>query len=211
MNDLIWVLSFVFIVAFTIGCAIIFYHNKNKSKQDVQDTWASRRTKANQFIQKFNGECSEKQFQADKTITTRVHYHTPSLQDIFSLRFDFKNKQLAMCSFESEEYKSFFINFDDIKSFEILNGIASSSSETYGDASTFAGITAASANTYTTNTMGNIRLKIETDDQYNPSNVVCICKFEVDTSSDTYKTLLDSIEEMKTFLNRIVKVNTEKN
>ena len=201
----LWIIcGFIAIGGFLYLC--IF---KINSKKKVGDLWVERNTRRRQFITKFDAECVDEQFLSSKKIVIQAYYHTENLVDIFGMKFDFQNKRLAMCSFESEEYESYFIQFDDIASFEILNGIASSSSQSFGSASTFAGISAGSADTYVTNKIGNIRLKIEIKNRFGSPIIVPLFRYNVDTGDDVYRKLLDSIEDIKTSLNWIVGHNKE--
>ncbi len=86
-------------------------------------------------------------------------------------------------------------------------GIVSSTSEGYASGGSLGGLAAGSSETYVTNNVGNLRLKIVSKDLCNPVTILCLFRYQVDVTSDVYKRLLDSVEEIKTMLGRIARDN----
>ena len=147
-------------------------------------------------------------------IATKAYHYTDSLQELFNLRIDYKNKMIGLCSFETQPYKSFFLKFDEIVSFEILDGTFNSSSKSVSTGSAFGGMNGAvgisDTETIVEKTIENLRLKIETNDPYALDVVVCLFNYQLDTSSDLYRMLMNSVEDIKTALAKIIQLNSNK-
>ena len=209
-STFIWIFVGVFCFLLAVLTPIAIYAQHKKNAKETSDVWEKRNVKRKEPIHRFNTDCSEKGFHSDKIVDIKAYYHTENLVNICSLRVDLTGKMLAACSFEADEYKPLFLKFEDIESFEVLDGIVSSTSESYADGASFHGLAAGSSDTYVTNEVENLRLKLETKDLCNPVSILCLFRYRVDVTSDVYKRLLDSVEEIKTLLNRIVKDNAKK-
>lgn len=177
----------------------------------VNNTWQNRIKILSSNTARFNEEITKENFQIDFSTSAKAYHHTSSLHEIFKLCVDYTKKMVAICSLESSPYKSYFIKFDELKSIEILNGVQNSSSQSFSSGAAIGSYGLASGisstDTYTEVTMSNVRLKIETTDPYKPGYVITMFQYQVDTSSDMYKILLNCIEDVRSVLNKIIEAN----
>ena len=184
------------------------------SKQKTATIWEERNEQRRKNIKLFDKECEEKELKSDLVIATKAYHYTDSLQELFNLRIDYKNKMIGLCSFESQPYKSFFLKFDEIVSFEILDGTFNSSSESISVGNAIGGINGAvgigNTETIVKKTIENLRLKIETNNPYALGVIVCLFNYQLDTSSDIYRMLMNSVEDIKTALTKIIQLNSNK-
>lgn len=213
MEDSAYLIGVSLGLIFAAIIGIVFLVIKVSGNKQVSDTWAKRNEKRREYIQRFNREWNEFGLHSDRTVAIKAYHHTAELQELFNLRVDYNKKMIGLCSFETEPYQSFFIKFQDIASIEILNGTQNSTSQSFTSGGAIGGgygaVGAASTDTYVTNTVSNLRLKIETTDPYAPGKVVTLFLYQVDTSSEVHRMLLNSVEDIKSILNKIVLANKE--
>lgn len=207
MEVLVWI-AIAGVIIFIIKIVL------SVSKQKTAAIWEERNEQRRKNIKLFDKECEEKGLKVDLIIATKAYHYTDSLQELFNLRIDYKNKMIGLCSFESQPYKSFFLKFDEIVSFEILDGTFNSSSESVSVGSAIGGINGAvgigNTETIVKKTIENLRLKIETNNPYALGVIVCLFNYQLDTSSDIYRMLMNSVEDIKTALTKIIQLNSNK-
>ena len=204
-------------IGYIIGFAIViiglivFCLYKAGSNASIEQLWRDRVQKVDSSKNNFYNQLRTKNFKIDYKVTTNAYYHTPTRIEIFSMCFDYDNKKIAFCSFEEENSKVYIYNFADIKNFEILNGISNTTMQSFGTGASVGsyglrtGIV--SSNSYQETTMEKVKLKIETNSPYAPAIIVMMFNFQVNTGDETYQLLLNSCEQIKTSLSKIIENN----
>lgn len=134
------------------------------------------------------------------------------MHDTFNFSVDFSQQLVAIASFEKGLYDPLVIKFSDIASYKILNGITNSSSESYTSGAAIGGlgvVGVASTETFTETTIEQLKLRVDFADKYKPAKIIMIFKYRVDTSSDTHRMLVDTLEQMDSVLAKIIQANKE--
>ena len=199
------IIAIVFVIA--VGGLIAVVATKKNGKK----LWQERRELVAKNKVRYQLDLRRHNFVKKKEVSIGAYFHSAELIEIFNLSVDYDNKQISLCSFETNPYKATFLKFEKIKNFEIINGVMNTTSESssIGVASGRLGLAVgtSSTDTYTETTMEKVKLKIETNDIENPMILVMLFNYRVDMSSNVYSMLVDSIEEIKTILSNIVKQN----
>lgn len=169
--------------------------------------WAERRTLVENNQKHFNDELQQRGIKKELKIKTGLLYQTDEPIENFNFVVDYNKKMIAVASFDEKPYRSTILRFDEIKSYEILDGqITSSTIGTTSGAIVGGSIAAGMASTETQkeDVIRNIRLKLETTDPYKPGIIIPIQVYGMDTTSTSYKNTLTAIENIKSILNKII-------
>ncbi len=197
------------VIAVIIGLVFLFVSASSKAK--VQNTWNERMNVLNKNTIFFNRKLAEVGFNVDLKISTKAYHHTPNLHEIFNFCVDYKNKKIAACSFEDNEFKPLIMSFDEIGSFKIINGISNSTSQSFtsGGAVGAYGVVggAASTTTYNEKTLEQVKLRIDPADELRPAVLIMMFTYQVDTSSDMHRILVDAMEQVDSVLTKIINSN----
>ncbi len=204
IDDVIWI-----IVVVVGGIGFLIWRANSKAR--TAQLWADRAKQVKAKTNRYAKDLESAQIVTELKIATKGYYHTAYPIELFNMNIDYEHKKVAFCSFEETPYKFYVLDFANVKSFAILDGISNTTSTSYtsGVGTSYRGIGSgiASTDTYSETTMENIRLKIETNDEYSLGIQVCLFFFEVDVSSGAYRELLKAIEDIKSILAKIVENN----
>lgn len=207
MGDSIYNLIYVGLSLVLAGIAIYYIIWKIRQKNNTRNLWAERRTLVENNQKHFNNELQQRGIKKELKIKTGLYYQTDKLIENFNFVVDYNKKMVAVASFDEKPYRSTILRFDEIKSYEILDGqITSSSIGTTSGAIVGGSIAAGTASTETLkeDVIQNIRLKLETTDPYKPGIIIPIQVYGMDTTSTSYKNTLTAIENIKSILNKII-------
>lgn len=208
IGDSIYNIIYVVLSLVLVGMAIYFIIWKIRQKKNTKNLWAERRTLVENNQKHFYDELQQRGIKKELKIKTGLFYHTDETIENFNFIVDYNKKMVAVASFDEKPYRSTILRFDEIKSFEILDGqitsssIGTTSGAIAGGSSIAAGT--AATETYREDTIRNIRMKIETTDPYKPGIIIPIQVYGMDTTSSTYKETLTAIENIKSVLNKII-------
>lgn len=210
IGDSIYNIIYVALSFVLIGIVIYFIIWKIRHKKNTKNLWAERRTLVENNQKHFYDELQQRGIKKELKIKTGLLYQTDEPIENFNFIVDYNKKMVAVASFDEKPYCSTILRFDEIKSFEILDGqITSSSFGTTSGAIVGGSVAAgtASSESYKEDTVQNIRLKIETTDPYKPGIIIPIQVYGMDTTSKTYKNTLTAIENIKSVLSKILEMN----
>lgn len=210
IGDSIYNIIYVALSFVLIGIVIYFIIWKIRHKKNTKNLWAERKTLVENNQKHFYDELQQRGIKKELKIKTGLLYQTDEPIENFNFIVDYNKKMVAVASFDEKPYRSTILRFDEIKSFEILDGqITSSSYETTSGAIVGGSVAAgtASSETHKEDVIQNIRLKIETTDPYKPGIIIPIQVYGMDTTSTSYKNTLIAIENIKSVLNKIIGMN----
>lgn len=207
IGDSIYNIIYVGLSLVLVGMAIYFIIWKIRHKKNTKNLWAERRTLVENNQKHFYDELQQRGIKKELKIKTGLLYQTDEPIENFNFIVDYNKKMVAVASFDEKPYRSTILRFDEIKSYEILDGqITSSSIGTTSGAIVGGSVAAGMASTETQkeDVIQNIRLKLETTDPYKPGIIIPIQVYGMDTTSTTYKNTLIAIENIKSVLNKII-------
>ncbi len=207
IGDSIYNIIYVGLSLVLVGMAIYFIIWKIRHKKSTKNLWAERRTLVANNQKHFYDELQQRGIKKELKIKTGLLYQTDEPIENFNFIVDYNKKMVAVASFDEKPYRSTILRFDEIKSYEILDGqITSSSFGTTSGAIVGGSVAAGMASTETQkeDVIQNIRLKLETTDPYKPGIIIPIQVYGMDTTSTTYKNTLIAIENIKSVLNKII-------
>lgn len=207
IGDSIYNIIYVVLSLVLVGMAIYFIIWKIRHKKNTKNLWAERRTLVENNQKHFYDELQQRGIKKELKIKTGLLYQTDEPIENFNFIVDYNKKMVAVASFDEKPYRSTILRFDEIKSYEILDGqITSSSFGTTSGAIVGGSVAAGMASTETQkeDVIQNIRLKLETTDPYKPGIIIPIQVYGMDTTSTTYKNTLIAIENIKSVLNKII-------
>ncbi len=207
IGDSIYNIIYVGLSLVLVGMAIYFIIWKIRHKKNTKNLWSERRTLVENNQKHFYDELQQRGIKKELKIKTGLLYQTDEPIENFNFIVDYNKKMVAVASFDEKPYRSTILRFDEIKSYEILDGqITSSSFGTTSGAIVGGSVAAGMASTETQkeDVIQNIRLKIETTDPYKPGIIIPIQVYGMDTTSTTYKNTLIAIENIKSVLNKII-------
>ena len=189
---------------------IAFLVAKGRMSANTAKIWEQRVADVTKNRNAFYANLKSIDFNTDVDFCFSNYYRTSEPIEIMAFRADLTKKKLAIGSFDDEGYSKIF-NFNEIKGFAIIDGEKNTTMESYSTGSAVGGYGVvggvSSTNTYQETTVGNVKLKIETDDIQNPVHIFTINKYQVDVQSEMYSKLINTIEKIKTFLARIIEEN----
>lgn len=207
IGDSIYNIIYVGLSLVLVGMAIYFIIWKIRHKKNTKNLWAERRTLVENNQKHFYDELQQRGIKKELKIKTGLLYQTDEPIENFNFIVDYNKKMVAVASFDEKPYRSTILRFDEIKSYEILDGqITSSSFGTTSGAIVGGSVAAGMASTETQkeDVIQNIRLKLETTDPYKLGIIIPIQVYGMDTTSTTYKNTLIAIENIKSVLNKII-------
>lgn len=207
IGDSIYNIIYVGLSLVLVGMAIYFIIWKIRHKKNTKNLWAERRTLVENNQKHFYDELQQRGIKKELKIKTGLLYQTDEPIENFNFIVDYNKKMVVVASFDEKPYRSTILRFDEIKSYEILDGqITSSSFGTTSGAIVGGSVAAGMASTETQkeDVIQNIRLKLETTDPYKPGIIIPIQVYGMDTTSTTYKNTLIAIENIKSVLNKII-------
>ena len=196
------------IIAVIIIIAIIAY--KAHLRANTEKIWQQRVNDVTKNRETFYKELEKEDFNTQVDFSFANYYRTAEPIEIMAFKADIDKKKLAIGSFDDDGCFKIF-NFDEIKGFAIIDGERNTTMESFSTGSAVGGYGVAGgvshSNTYQETTIGNLKIKIEVADQTNPVRIFIINKYQVDVQSERYSKLTDTVENIKTFLARIVNEN----
>ncbi len=191
---------------------LIFYIAwRVNSNKKIEDLWRSRKVKVDQKRNQFD-ECLVKEhFQTDLAIKTEAYYHTPTRIEVFRFCVDYKNKRIAVCSFEEDEFKPLFMEFKEIRSFKVVDGISNTTSQSFTTGGAVGGYGVAGGiagtDTYNETTFEQVKLRIDPVDPLRPAIIILMFKFRVTAGEESYSKLRNAMEQIDSTLVKIVESN----
>lgn len=207
IGDSIYNIIYVGLSLVLVGIIIYYIIWKIRHKKNTKNLWAERRALVENNQKHFYDELQQRGITKELKIKTGLLYQTDEPIENFNFIVDYNKKMIAVASFDEKPYRSTILRFDEIKSYEILDGqITSSSFGTTSGAIVGGSVAAGMASTETQkeDVIQNIRLKLETTDPYKPGIIIPIQVYGMDTTSTTYKNTLIAIENIKSVLNKII-------
>lgn len=196
------------IIGVVIIIGILVY--KAKTKADISKVWKQRVDNVTKNRETFYKVLKKEGFNTQVDFSFANYYRTAEPIEIMAFKADIGKKKLAIGSFDDDGCFKIF-NFNEIKGFAIVDGERNTTMESFSTGGAIGGYGVAggvaNTDTYQKTTIGNIKLKIEVADQINPVHIFIINKYQVDVQSERYSKLTDTIENIKTFLARIVNEN----
>lgn len=207
IGDSIYNIIYVGLSLVLVGIIIYYIIWKIRHKKNTKNLWVERRTLVENNQKHFYDELQQRGIKKELKIKTGLLYQTDEPIENFNFIVDYNKKMVAVASFDEKPYRSTILRFDEIKSYEILDGqITSSSFGTTSGAIVGGSVAAGMASTETQkeDVIQNIRLKLETTDPYKPGIIIPIQVYGMDTTSTSYKNTLIAIENIKSVLNKII-------
>lgn len=207
IGDSIYNIIYVGLSLVLVGIIICYIIWEIRHKKNTKNLWAERRTLVENKQKHFYDELQQRGIKKELKIKTGLLYQTDEPIENFNFIVDYNKKMVAVASFDEKPYRSTILRFDEIKSYEILDGqITSSSFGTTSGAIVGGSVAAGMASTETQkeDVIQNIRLKLETTDPYKPGIIIPIQVYGMDTTSTSYKNTLIAIENIKSVLNKII-------
>lgn len=207
IGDSIYNIIYVGLSLVLVGIIICYIIWEIRHKKNTKNLWAERRTLVENNQKHFYDELQQRGIKKELKIKTGLLYQTDEPIENFNFIVDYNKKMVAVASFDEKPYRSTILRFDEIKSYEILDGqITSSSFGTTSGAIVGGSVAAGMASTETQkeDVIQNIRLKLETTDPYKPGIIIPIQVYGMDTTSTSYKNTLIAIENIKSVLNKII-------
>lgn len=196
------------VITVIIIIALIAY--KAHLKANTARIWQQRVNDVTKNRKTFYQELEKENFNAKVDFSFAAYYRTAEPIEIMAFKADLDKKKLAIGSFDDVGSFKIF-NFSEIKGFAIIDGERNTTMESFSTGSAIGryGVVGGLSHTdaYQETTIGNIKLKIEVADQINPVHIFIINKYQVDVQSERYSKLVDTIENIKTFLTRIINEN----
>ena len=196
------------VITVIIIIALIAY--KAHLKANTERIWQQRVNDVTKNRETFYKELEKENFNTKVDFSFANYYRTAEPIEIMAFKADLDKKKLAIGSFDDVGSFKIF-NFSEIKGFAIIDGERNTTMESFSTGGAVAGYGvvggASHTNTYQETTIGNVKLKIEVADEINPVHIFIINKYQVDVSSERYSKLTDTIENIKTFLTRIINEN----
>ena len=193
------------IIVVIIIIAIIAY--KAHLKANTAIIWQQRVDNVTKNRETFYKELKKEDFNTQVDFSFANYYRTAEPIEIMAFKADIDKKKLAIGSFDDDGCFKIF-NFDEIKGFAIIDGERNTTMESFSTGSAIGGYGVVGGlshtDAYQETTIGNIKLKIEVTDQINPVHIFIINKYQVDVQSERYSKLVDTIENIKTFLTRLI-------
>lgn len=179
-------------------------------KANTARIWQQRVNDVTKNRETFYKVLQKENFNAKVDFSFANYYRTAEPIEIMAFKADLDKKRLAIGSFDDAGCFKIF-NFNEIKGFAIIDGERNTTMESFSTGGAVGGYGvvggASHTDTYQETTIGNVKLKIEVDNAINPVHIFIINKYQVDVQSERYSKLTDTIENIKTFLTRIVKEN----
>ena len=189
---------------------IAIFAYKAHLRANTERIWQQRVDNVTKNRNAFYEDLKTKPFVAEVDFSYSNYYRTSEPIEIFAFKADLTKKELAIGSFDdANNFKMF--TFSEIKGFSIIDGERNTTMESYsvgggvGRYGVVGGVS--STDTYQETTIGNVKLKIETNDVRNPVYIFPINKFNVDVKSERYSELVNTIEKIKSFLSKIIDEN----
>lgn len=207
IGDSIYNIIYVGLSLVLVGIIIYYIIWKIRHKKNTKNLWAERRTLVENNQKHFYDELQQRGIKKELKIKTGLLYQTDEPIENFNFIVDYNKKMVAVASFDEKPYRSTILRFNEIKSYEILDGqITSSSFGTTSGAIVGGSVAAGMASTETQkeDVIQNIRFKLETTDPYKPGIIIPIQVYGMDTTSTSYKNTLIAIENIKSVLNKII-------
>jgi len=196
------------VIVVIIIIAIFAY--KAHLRANTERIWQQRVNTVTKNRNAFYSDLKTKTFVTEVDFSYSNYYRTPSPIEIFAFKADLTRKKLAIGSFDDAGISKTF-TFSEIKGFSIIDGERNTTMESYsvgGGVGRYGVVGGASStDTYQETTVGNVKLKIETNDISNPVYIFPINKFNVDVKSERYSELVNTIEKIKSFLSKIIDEN----
>ena len=192
---------------------IIYIIWRVRSHNRIEDLWRSRKVKVDSKRKQFDDCLLREHFQTDLAIKTEAFYHTATRIEVFRFCVDYKNKRIAVCSFEEDEFKPLFMDFKDIRSYKLVDGITNTTSQSFttGGAVGAYGVAGgiAGTDTYHETTLEQVKLRIDPVDPLKPAILILMFKFQVTAGEESYSKLRNAMEQIDSTLIKIVESNKE--
>ena len=203
----------IVLIGIVIGivCGVRF---TNKTKRLWSDRASKARIHKNQFLSVLN----KNEIKINYQISTKSYFGGSTQIDMFVMAFDYDKKIIAFASLVEDSFKYFIVNFSDIKNFAILNGVTNTTVESfttgYGSGvsnqnSFGGGYFGSSTTSYQKTFVNDFKLKIETKDPYKPAILCLLSRYGINIQSSTYGELINSCEQIKTSLSKIIEENNK--
>ena len=197
-------IGLILAAALIIGLAAYKFSLNRKT----ETIWANRREQIAANTAAFDQQLKANNFTADSKISIRAYNRGTEKKDIFRFYIDATKEMIAISSFEEDPMKVEFIEFDEILSFGVINGISNTTSQSFtsGAAAGAYGVGGgiASTDTYQETTIEKIKLKIDFKSKFKNPLIVMLFRYRVDNTSELYSELIDSIENIKAILSKII-------
>ena len=176
----------------------------------IENIWRQRVEDLKKNREFFYAELEKIQFVTDVDFSYSNYYRTSEPVENMAFKADLEKRLLAIGSFDDGGCSKIF-SFSEIVGFSIIDGERNTTLEGYSVGSATGGVHGAvgvaSTTTYQETTVGNIKLKIEVNDVRNPVYIFVINKYNVDVKSERYSKLVDTIEQIKAFLCKVIEEN----
>ncbi len=196
------------VITVIIIIALIAY--KAHLRANTERIWQQRVNDVTKNRETFYKELEKENFNTKVDFSFANYYRTAQPIEIMAFKADLDKKKLAIGSFDDVASFKIF-NFSEIKGFAIIDGERNTTMESFSTGGAVArygvGGGVSHTNTYQETTIGNVKLKIEVADEINPVYIFIINKYQVDVASERYSKLTDTIENIKTFLTRLINEN----
>ena len=204
----IFVIVFSLLVLLIIFIAVAYLAVKEKQRKDM---WASRVVNVNRNKDNFYNQLRKCGFTPAIDYSYFATYTImPQPIEVFAFKADIQAKKLVVASHEDGGKVEIF-NFNEIKSFSILDGEKSTniySDSIGGYAGTgVGGVIMSSTTSNQSMVLENICLKIETTIPYSAPHIFCIYKYQVAVASEAHRRLSNTLEMIKSFLSDIIEEN----
>ena len=194
-----------------VGVFIIIYLiMKASSSARIDKVWEERVEAVTKNRKAFYAMLETQNFNTDVDFSYSNYYRTAKPIEIMAFKADLTKKKLAIGSFDDAGNSKIF-DFSQITGFAIIDGERNTTMQSYtvggavGSSYGVGGV--ASTDTYQETTIGNVKFKVETNDLKNPVNIFVLNKYNVDVKSERYSALVNTIEQIKTFLSRVIDEN----